>query len=139
MPSARATAVCNASSFRSALILVCSHLSNTTILTKLGGADAVTNRFLLLAESSRCLVAGNPGPSPALDGHAGWPETRRPADRPIVINAGMGTTGTRFVDRVMGGLGLKLAHNFSPVSTIDPPPPTCTMAPYQLYAYINCR
>ena len=118
MPSsARATAVCNASSFRSALMLVCSHLANTTILPRLGGVDAVSKRYLTLAETSRCLVRTGGDNKPPPDGLVGWPETSRPRDRPIIINVGMGTTGTRFVDRVMTGLGLKVAHNFSPVSS----------------------
>ena len=114
--AARATAMCNASSFRSALMLVCSHLANTTILPRLGGVDAVSKRYLALAETSRCLPPRTGGDNkPPPDGLMGWPETSRPPDRPIIINAGMGTTGTRFVDRVMSGLGLKVAHNFSPV------------------------
>jgi hypothetical protein len=118
--------VCPVSAFTAALLLVGSALSNGTI-DRVGGTNALVRHYVETMQSAQCVVAepeaaaDAPRHRPrAVEGEdaavaratsAAWPPSRRASGTGLLINAGEGTTGTRFLDCVLRALGARTAHN----------------------------
>ena len=117
--------VCPVSAFTAALVLVGSALSNGTI-DRVGGTNALLRHYVETMQSAQCVVAE---PEAAADAprhrpraveeedaaaaramSAAWPPSRRASGTGLLINAGEGTTGTTFLDCVLGALGARTKH-----------------------------
>ena len=105
--TAPALELCPPKRFGSALRLVLNHHTNGTrsALMHIGGPAAVERRYAGEAYgNARCLA------SPMLPGtQTQWPLTA--SSHHLLINAGTGTTGTRWLHCILENLGVRSVHN----------------------------
>ena len=99
------TDLCPMQDFTQALRHLESHMRAGTLL-RAGGEETLLQHYVARFGSRRCVF--NEGASEV---SRFWPRSQRPAQRPVIIDTGDGTTGTRFLACIGRTLGLRVDHN----------------------------